>query len=299
MSRGRGEIGGRVDHYGRGLGRRSGVLVLLVVLCACTPRADKELSRLASTGDAAAQFAVANELLAAGKRHPGIKSLRKAAQQGHGDAQLLLGRLLVETTTDARSATEGERWLAQAAAQGISDAHFVLGSRCEARGEGAQARVWFERAASQGHPEAIFRVGQLHAASGEPDDLLEALEWFAQSAALDHPRAMFVLGALYARGVGVPCDIEQARYWYEKAALRAEPDAQYNLAISLMEIDKNYHGAAKWALVSAKHTNGHKREQAERLFSLARKHLSTEEVWQVEQLAAAWQPLGSARKTGG
>jgi TPR repeat protein len=47
---------------------------------------------------------------------------RAAAELGHGPAQLMLGRYLVEGAAGEVNLSEGQLWLQKAAAQGISEA---------------------------------------------------------------------------------------------------------------------------------------------------------------------------------
>ena len=58
---------------------------------------------------------------------------------------------------------------------------------------------------------------------GVPENDAEAVKWFQLAADKGHPTAQFNLGAAYEYGNGVPQDIEQALRWYRprRAARRA------------------------------------------------------------------------------
>ena len=117
----------------------------------------------------------------------GIKWLRKAAEQGHVEAQYQLGcqgcftfrsfhdvsgRFLYEENTLAPiEPAEGIAWLRKAAEQGHVEAQFALGNICQSGVFGtfedrpeegkAEAIKWFRKAAEQGHyqaPEYLRRM---------------------------------------------------------------------------------------------------------------------------------------------
>jgi hypothetical protein len=52
-------------------------------------------------------------------------------------------------------------------------------------------------------------------------DPVEAFRWFEQGAQNGNADAQKVLGVAYAQGRGVARDVDIARYWLEKAQLRA------------------------------------------------------------------------------
>jgi TPR repeat protein len=54
---------------------------------------------------------------------------RAAAELGHGQAQLMLGRYLAEGVAGAPNPSEARSWFEQAAAQGIEEAQADLAAR--------------------------------------------------------------------------------------------------------------------------------------------------------------------------
>ena len=119
---------------------------------------------------------------------------RLAAQDGHADAQLLLG--------DA----------------------FKLGNTV--RQDPAVARKWYQKAADQGAPQAAFELGHLYAKGlGGAKDDARAMEYFLLSAQAGYMAAQRLLGMLYERGIGVAPSKATAIQWYGMAARQGDQEA--------------------------------------------------------------------------
>ena len=69
---------------------------------------------------------------------------------------------------------------------------------------------------------------------GVPQDIREGIYWFEKSAEQGHVYAQFWLGEMYYDGRGVLKNNEKAIYWWEKAAENIDAKAQY-------EIGENYY----------------------------------------------------------
>lgn len=54
-------------------------------------------------------------------------------------------------------------------------------------------------------------------------------------ATADDPRAMAMLGALFQKGLGTPVDLKAAKDWFQKAADKNHPGAQFSLAMMLLD----------------------------------------------------------------
>ena len=126
--------------------------------------------------------------------------------------------------------------LAEAAAAGIANAQFELGSRlADGRGmarDSRNAQVWFEKAALQGLAPAQYRLGSLYERGmGVDRDLKRAYDWYSKAAALGNVRAMHNLAVLNAEGIDGSPDYKAAAGWFLKAAEYGVRDSQYNLAI--------------------------------------------------------------------
>ncbi len=106
---------------------------------------------------------------------------RKAAEQGHIDAQSKLGFMY----------------------------KYGLGVKDE-----QQAVVWFRKAAEQGHAGAQLFLGMIYEnGEGVPKDEQQAVEWYRKAAEQGHASAQESLGVMYAQGQGVPKDEQSAYFW--------------------------------------------------------------------------------------
>jgi uncharacterized protein len=54
-------------------------------------------------------------------------------------------------------------------------------------------------------------------------------------ASADDPRAMAMMGAFYQKGLGVAVDMAAAKMWFQKAADKNHPGAQFSLAMMLLD----------------------------------------------------------------
>lgn len=154
------------------------------------------------------------------------KWYRKAAEQGHMEAQILVAWHYDNGPT--KNYTEAARWYRKAAEQGHANAQNTLGTRYyDGRGvlqDYAEALKWFQKAAEQGS-----EVGQLNLASmyyegnGVPQDYAEAAKWYLFSAEQGDQRGQFEIGMMYYNGKGVRQDYVLAHMWLNLASSRIDP----------------------------------------------------------------------------
>ena len=119
-------------------------------------------------------------------------------------------------------------WYKKAADQGHSDAQYSLGKAYNYYPCGMsrdtelpeKAIYWYRKAAEQGHSDAQYELGR--ECSGE-----KAVYWFTKAAEQEHRRARYDLGFMYDRGWYR--DREKAIYWYTKAAELGYESAQKRL----------------------------------------------------------------------
>lgn len=64
--------------------------------------------------------------------------------------------------------------------------------------------------------------------------------------------AQTLLAEIYSRGLGVPRDVEKAAYWYEKAAEKEVPEAQFQYALLLLKREKGSQAAKNEATLLMK-----------------------------------------------
>ena len=125
------------------------------------------------------------------------------------------------------------------AEQGHAEAQFLLGGMYyNGRGvqeDDAEAVTWLRKAAELGHASAQHFVGAMYAnGQGVPQDDAEAVTWYRQAAEQGQAAAQLGLGAMYADGRGVPQDNVEAHMWLNLAASRSS-GADRELAVTLRE----------------------------------------------------------------
>ena len=155
--------------------------------------------------------------------------LRRAAEQGHAEAQYYLG-----STSDDDEQEEAVEWLRQAGEQGHVDAQFELAWKYRGtdgvRPDAECAVTWFRRAAERGHADAQRLLGGHYADGyGVAQDDTEAVGWLRKAAEQGNADAQFDLGEMFAVGQGVPQDDTQAAVWMCRAAECGNDYVRYKL----------------------------------------------------------------------
>jgi len=133
----------------------------------------------------------------------------KAAEQGHVQAQTLIGGAYVVGVVEADIPKDLEK-----------------------------AKYWYTKAAEQGNVKAQTILGEFYDLIG---DTINAMHWYAKAAEQGDVNAQFNLGHGYSNGEGVPKDLQKAVYWYTEAAKQGNGKAKYNLHI----LDKENIGKGK------------------------------------------------------
>ena len=64
-------------------------------------------------------------------------------------------------------------------------------------------------------------------------DKAEAVAWYVKSANQGFAKAQNNLGNAYFSGFGLHISMQQARYWWGKAAKQGEPHAVHNLNVAM------------------------------------------------------------------
>lgn len=158
---------------------------------------------------------------------------RKAATQGHLDAQVSLGFAYATGVGVRQDMTEAREWFLKAATREHAVAQYNLGLMYyQARGvpkDDAAAVRWFRKAAVQGHGEAqAFLAGAYLQGWGVPEDPKQAREWLLKAAAQGSATAQTLLGIAYDHGEqlpGIPRDVVLACAWYNLAAAQGNAEA--------------------------------------------------------------------------
>ena len=91
----------------------------------------------------------------------------------------------------------------------------------------------YEKRVELDDAHAIYDVACIYSEGkfGCPQNYTKALELFHRAAELGHSGAYYNIGNAYLRGKGVQQDMEQARHYWEQAAIRGSVTARCNLGI--------------------------------------------------------------------
>ena len=167
------------------------------------------------------------------------KGLRRAAEQGCVDAQVIVGEVCLCKEFDGnqwRLLAKGSRhmealmWFGVAALRGDAEAQLRLGFMyAKAPGYGVkstgiskdlvEAVHWYRKSAEQGNVWAQIKLGRAYERGlGVPQDNAQAAKWYRKAAEHDNAWAQRAMGHAYEYGLGVPQDLAQAIDWYQKAA---------------------------------------------------------------------------------
>ena len=179
------------------------------------------LTLQADYGDAPAQFTLGGIYQAgAGDIAPNLpKAISfyfKAATQGHVEAQLRLGLLLVDDVAKAgikSNPRQAFEWLSKAANAGNADAQHRIGLML-LDGDGIekneQAGIeWLEKSVAQGSSIAQFALGQrLAKGEGIEQDVPRAHQLLLQATKQDHGEATYHLAMLLENGDGFDKDLQ-------------------------------------------------------------------------------------------
>lgn len=145
----------------------------------------------AENGDAEAQHSLARSYrfgIDPISKDPGeaVKWCRRAAENGHAEAQTLLGEILLTGKHSLQEARE--------------------------------AACWFQKAAEQGHSEAQSNLANAYFnGHGVPQDYTAAILWYSRAAEQCEAKAQFSLARIFAYGTGVECDYVKALMWCDIA----------------------------------------------------------------------------------
>ncbi|HHO77080.1 MAG TPA: sel1 repeat family protein [Deltaproteobacteria bacterium] len=180
-----------------------------------------------------------------------VENIRRSAMNGDVYAQFKLANIYFEGRGVEQDDVEAAGWFLKAAQQDHVEAQFILGTLYE-KGDGvgrddAQAYQWFSNAASQGHNRSIImlesdkwqeyirkhnsgRDGRGDQIDPDREEITsEHVEKYTQKAGQGDVDAQYNLAIMYYHGEGVERNLEEALYWFHKAAEQDDTEAQYNL----------------------------------------------------------------------
>lgn len=203
----------------------------------------------ADAGGREAQFAYGNILLR-GKvveqdKERGETYLRKAADAGHARASFNLAQIMTARRPTWATFKKALPYYTVAAKAGVPDAQYALANiHAEAKGvlvnDELLARKWLEKSARAGFDSAQVDLAiWLANGRGGKQDLEQALFWFGKAATGGNVVAQNRLARMYAFGTGVPADPIRAGAWHILARRAGFADTEMDRRFqSLSEINR-------------------------------------------------------------
>jgi hypothetical protein len=173
-----------------------------------------------------------------------------AATCGMPEAQLLLGRLLLEGQGVAKDERAAFACFLCAAKSNDIEARNMLG-RCYENGWGSaqdmtRAAEHFRIAAEAGLAWAQYNLGHLLLDGlGVVRDRDQAFAWYMRAASQNHERAMNLVARCFEEGWGTERNLPAARNWYRKSAAGGYFRGAYNYA-SILASEGCLTGAQLW-----------------------------------------------------
>ncbi|MDS1821269.1 tetratricopeptide repeat protein [Vibrio parahaemolyticus] len=166
----------------------------------------------------------------------GFSMLLELSLQGYAEAQSDLAELFVFSIQDDKEAV---KWYRKAAEQGHADAQHNLGTMYN-QGKGVpkndkEAVKWYRKAAEQGHAEAQFQLGLMHTYGvGVLENHKKGLSWLRKAAEQEHATAQKLIGTMYVLGLGTPQNKTKAYMWFALSKYNGDKEASELMNNSLM-----------------------------------------------------------------
>ncbi|HLY56339.1 MAG TPA: tetratricopeptide repeat protein [Stellaceae bacterium] len=194
--------------------------------------------------------------LLTGDSQKAAKAVALAARRGIVEAQLRLGRMLLDGTGIPRDEHAAFGWFMTAARDGDADGMNMVG-RCYEQGWGVAvdytaAARWYRKAAERGHAWAQYNLGHLYLDGvGVFRDPRAAFAWYWKAAAQGHARALSLVGRCFEEGWGVSRDPKRAAEFYRRSAEGGYFRGQYNWATVLLRAGRADEAATWFARAAA------------------------------------------------
>ena len=163
------------------------------------------------------------------------KFFKKAAEQGHVDAQYYLGRCYEEGKGVSKNLSEAKKWYQKAVDQGSTKAQYILDILNE-KDEGrleyiTEAKNTYIKEAEQWDTYDQYDIGFSYENDGViSNTLTDIINTYIKEAEQGDKYAQYKLGLSYQFGVGVSKKLSEAIKWYKKSA-----DQGYEPAIKALE----------------------------------------------------------------
>ncbi len=220
-----------------------------------------------------------------------VSLYKKASEKNNAKAQFNLGYCYQYGKGATKDLEQAIHWYKKSADQGNATAQNNLGY-CYEHGEGVtkdleQAIYWYKKSADQDNATAQFNLGEYYSncymddifeddlkkqlLSDEQEngfevdrvviiknncyeknkigDLEQAFYWYKKAAEQGHLESQKTLGNFYEYGKGVKKNLEKAFFWYKKAAEQGDFEAQCNFGLCYeygKGVEKNLKEALSW-----------------------------------------------------
>lgn len=160
---------------------------------------------------------------------------------GLSDANYMIGMIYESQAEDDNQRELAKTYYEKAAQMSHPYALYALAMTAIEEENFKKAISLLEKAAKEHYPLAIFSLGMLYHEK-YPKLEAKAYEYFLEAAKLGHTEACYYTGLYLHQGKGVKKDLDEAVFWYKKAALKHEKNALYHLAMILIKSNHNdYH----------------------------------------------------------
>lgn len=181
-----------------------------------------------------------------------LDKLTRLAESGNAAAELEIANRYLDGTGTIRNAAAGFRWMTRAAKQGNAVAQFLLGSLYQTgigtSADPVRAMHWYEAAALQGNRKAMHDLGVAYAQGlGGVTSPTEAARWFSRAASLGYVDSQFDLAVLYERGDGVPQSLLDAYKWYAIASAQGDAESKSRIEALRTQLSQDDLAAAQHA----------------------------------------------------
>lgn len=161
---------------------------------------------------------------------------RKAAETGDlgGDAHYKIAECYRDGLGVTKDIDVAVQWLLLSAGRGNLRAQTELGVTYMCDGNATEGLKWLKEAARRGEPEAQLTLGKVYEEGicGVPQDYYTAFEWYKKAAEQEWPDGMSRLGMMYLTERGCSADAEKGLRLIKMSAEQGSVEAQLFLAWS-------------------------------------------------------------------
>lgn len=135
-------------------------------------------------------------------------------------------------------------------------AEFTQGYEAAQSGDYKKAIQIWKPLAEGGNTSAQYTLGWLYeSGQGVKQNLQQAAYWYTRAAKEGDVAAQYVIATMHQKGKGMPMDLQQAVYWFTQAANQGDAIAQFQLGVFFQQglgIESNSQQSITWFTKAAK-----------------------------------------------